>query len=145
MKHKERFPYGFAPEDGKKADLMFVQHMLASCYKKGKVVVVMPHGVLFRGGKEKDIREGMLKADVIEGVISLPPQLFYGTGIPACIIVLNKNKPDDLKNKVFFINADKDFAEGKKQNTLRPEDIEKIFIQQRKKYLNLLWIIFQYS
>ena len=126
MKHKERFPYGFAPEDGKKADLMFVQHMLASCHKKGKVVVVMPHGVLFRGGKEKDIREGMLKADVIEGVISLPPQLFYGTGIPACIIVLNKNKPDELKNKVFFINADKDFAEGKKQNTLRPEDIEKI-------------------
>ena len=126
MKHKERFSYGFAPEDGKKADLMFVQHMLASCKKKGKVVVVMPHGVLFRGGKEKDIREGMLKADVIEGVISLPPQLFYGTGIPACIIVLNKNKPDVLKNKVFFINADKDFAEGKKQNTLRPEDIEKI-------------------
>ena len=126
MKHKERFPYGFAPEDGKKADLMFVQHMLASCDKKGKVVVVMPHGVLFRGGKEKDIREGMLKDDVIEGVISLPPQLFYGTGIPACIIVLNKNKPDELKNKVFFINADKDFAEGKKQNNLRPEDIEKI-------------------
>ena len=126
MKHKERFPYGFAPEDGKKADLMFVQHMLASCDKKAKVVVVMPHGVLFRGGKEKDIREGMLKADVIEGIISLPPQLFYGTGIPACIIVLNKNKPDELKNKVFFINADKDFAEGKKQNTLRPEDIEKI-------------------
>ena len=126
MKHKERFPYGFAPEDGKKADLMFVQHMLASCNKKGRVVVVMPHGVLFRGGKEKDIREGMLRDDVIEGIISLPPQLFYGTGIPACIIVLNKNKPDDLKNKVFFINADKDFAEGKKQNTLRPEDIEKI-------------------
>ncbi|HQU96319.1 MAG TPA: N-6 DNA methylase [Saprospiraceae bacterium] len=126
MKHKERFPYGFAPEDGKKADLMFVQHMLASCNKKGKIVVVMPHGVLFRGGKEKDIREGLLKADVIEGVISLPPQLFYGTGIPACIIVLNKNKHDELKNKVFFINADKDFAEGKKQNTLRPEDIEKI-------------------
>ncbi|MCX8472599.1 MAG: N-6 DNA methylase [Sediminibacterium sp.] len=126
MKHTERFPYGFTPEDGKKADLMFVQHMLASCDKKGKVVVVMPHGVLFRGGKEKDIREGMLKADVIEGIISLPPQLFYGTGIPACIIVLNKNKPDELKNKVFFINADKDFAEGKKQNTLRPEDIEKI-------------------
>ncbi len=126
MKHKERFPYGFAPEDGKKADWMFVQHMLASCKKNGKVVVVMPHGVLFRGGKEKDIREGMLKADVIEGIISLPPQLFYGTGIPACIIVLNKNKPDELKNKVFFINADKDYAEGKKQNMLRPEDIEKI-------------------
>ena len=82
---------------------MFVQHMLASCDKKGKVVVVMPHGVLFRGGKEKDIREGMLKADVIEGVISLPPQLFYGTGIPACIIVLNKNKPDELKDIRYFL------------------------------------------
>lgn len=126
MSYTSRFPYGFAPETGKKGDLMFVQHMLASCKKTGKVVVVMPHGVLFRGGKEKEIREGMLKADVIEGIISLPPQLFYGTGIPACIMVFNKNKPDELKNKVFFINADKEFAEGKKQNMLRPEDIEKI-------------------
>lgn len=121
-----RFSYGWAPETGKKADLMFVQHMLASCDKKGKVVVVMPHGVLFRGGKEKEIRENMLKADVLEGIISLPPQLFYGTGIPACIMVFNKNKPDTLKNKVFILNADKDYAEGKKQNTLRPEDVEKI-------------------
>jgi type I restriction enzyme M protein len=121
-----RFSYGWAPETGKKADLMFVQHMLASCNRTGKVVVVMPHGVLFRGGKEKEIREKMLKADVLEGIISLPPHLFYGTGIPACIMVFNKSKPDSLKNKVFIVNADKDFAEGKKQNTLRPEDIEKI-------------------
>ena len=126
MQYQSRFSYGFAPEDGKKADLMFVQHMLASCRKTGKVVVVMPHGVLFRGGKEKEIRENMLTADVLEGIISLPPQLFYGTGIPACIMVFNKSKPDTLKNKVFIINADKDFAEGKKQNTLRPEDVEKI-------------------
>lgn len=126
MKYTNRFPYGFAPETGKKADLMFVQHMLASCKRTGKVVVVMPHGVLFRGGKEKEIREGMLKADVLEGIISLPPQLFYGTGIPACVMVFNKSKPDNLKDKVFIINADKDYAEGKKQNTLRPEDIEKI-------------------
>jgi type I restriction enzyme M protein len=126
MKYQSRFAYGFTPETGKKADLMFVQHMLASCKKNGKVVVVMPHGVLFRGGKEKEIREAMLKADVLEGVISLPPQLFYGTGIPACIMVFNKNKADNLKNKVFIINADKDYAEGKKQNSLRPEDIEKI-------------------
>jgi type I restriction enzyme M protein len=126
MQYQSRFSHGFAPEDGKKADLMFVQHMLASCKNTGKVVVVMPHGVLFRGGKEKEIRENMLKADVLEGIISLPPQLFYGTGIPACIMVFNKNKPDTLKNKVFIINADKDFAEGKKQNTLRPEDVEKI-------------------
>ncbi len=57
MKYTSRFPYGFAPETGKKADLMFVQHMLASCKNNGRVVVVMPHGVLFRGGKEKEIRE----------------------------------------------------------------------------------------
>lgn len=126
MQYQSRFSYGFAPETGKKGDLMFVQHMLASCKKTGKVVVVMPHGVLFRGGKEKEIRENMLKADVLEGIISLPPQLFYGTGIPACIMVFNKNKPDALKNKVFIINADKDYAEGKKQNALRPEDVEKI-------------------
>ncbi len=126
MKYKNRFSYGFTPETGKKADLMFVQHMLASCKKKGRVVVVMPHGVLFRGGKEKDIRKGMLNADVIEGIIGLPPQLFYGTGIPACIIILNKSKADKLKNKVFIINADKEYAEGKKQNKLRPEDVEKI-------------------
>ncbi len=126
MQYQSRFSYGFAPETGKKGDLMFVQHMLASCKKTGKVVVVMPHGVLFRGGKEKEIRENMLKADVLEGIISLPPQLFYGTGIPACIMFFNKNKPDTLKNKVFIVNADKDYAEGKKQNTLRPEDVEKI-------------------
>src|SRR5690554_4972018 len=126
MQYTSRFSYGFAPETGKKGDLMFVQHMLASCKRNGKVVVVMPHGVLFRGGKEKEIRENMLKADVLEGIISLPPQLFYGTGIPACIMVFNKNKPDTLKNKVFIVNADKDYAEGKKQNTLRPEDVEKI-------------------
>ena len=126
MQYTGRFSYGFAPETGKKGDLMFVQHMLASCKRTGKVVVVMPHGVLFRGGKEKEIRENMLKADVLEGIISLPPQLFYGTGIPACIMVFNKSKPDNLKNKVFIVNADKDYAEGKKQNTLRPEDIEKI-------------------
>ena len=126
MKHSERFQYGFTPETGKKADLMFVQHMLASAKRTGKVVVVMPHGVLFRGGKEKEIREGMLRDDVLEGIISLPPQLFYGTGIPACVMVFDKSKPDHLKDKVFIINADKDFAEGKKQNSLRPEDIEKI-------------------
>lgn len=132
MQQKNRFKYGFAPETGKKADLMFVQHMLASCKKKsadgspGKVAVIMPHGVLFRGGKEKDIRTEMVKDNVIEAIISLPPSLFYGTGIPACIIVFNMNKPDTLRDKIFFINADREYAEGKNQNSLRPEDIEKI-------------------
>lgn len=126
MDFTDRFRYGFAPETGKKADLMFVQHMLASCKRNGKVIVVMPHGVLFRGGKEKEIREEMLNDNVIEGIIGLPPHLFYGTSIPACVLVLNKNKPDELRDKVFFINADLDYAEGKNQNNLRPEDIEKI-------------------
>mgnify|MGYP002552766496 FL=1 len=130
MKYKDRFIYGFTPEDAKQADLMFVQHMLASCdeNKGGRVVVVMPHGVLFRGRKEKEIRTAMLQrdVDVLEGVISLPPQLFYGTGIPACVMVFSKRKSDDMKGKVFFINADREYKEGKKQNSLRPEDIEKI-------------------
>ncbi len=124
--HKERFLYGMLPETGKKADLMFVQHMLASCKDDGRVVVVMPHGVLFRGGKEKDVRQKFIEADILEGIISLPPQLFYGTSIPACIMVFNKSKPDTLKNKIFIVNADKDYKEGKNQNSLRPEDIEKI-------------------
>lgn len=128
MQHPERFRYGFAPETGKKADLMFVQHMLTSLKPSGKMAVVMPHGVLFRGGKEKEIRQGLLtdNGSVIEAIISLPPKLFYGTGIPAAILVLNKNKPDELRGKVFFINADAEYAEGKNQNFLRPEDIEKI-------------------
>ncbi len=126
MLHPERFAYGFAPETGKKADLMFVQHMLASLKQNGKMSVVMPHGVLFRGGKEKEIRRKMLETDVVEGIIGLPPKLFYGTGIPAAILVLNKNKPDELRGKVFIINADAEYAEGKNQNMLRPEDIEKI-------------------
>lgn len=128
MDFKERFSYGWLPENGKKADLMFVQHMLASCNERGRVVVVMPHGVLFRGKKEKEVRKALLArdVDVLEGIISLPPQLFYGTQIPACVMVFAKRKQDSMRHKVFFINADREYKEGKKQNTLRPEDIEKI-------------------
>ncbi len=116
----------WCPETGKKADLMFVQHMLASLKGDGHMATIMPHGVLFRGGKEKLIREIFINDDIIEAIISLPQGLFYGTGIPACVLVCNKNKPDHLHNKVLFINADREFAEGKNQNKLRPEDIEKI-------------------
>ena len=116
----------WCPETGKKADLMFVQHMLASLESDGHMATVMPHGVLFRGGKEKLIRELLIGDDVVEAVISLPPGLFYGTGIPACVLVCNKDKPDALRGKVLFINADREYAEGKNQNKLRPEDIEKI-------------------
>lgn len=126
MKFQNRFPYGFAPETGKKADLMFVQHMAASLKSTGRMATVMPHGVLFRGGAEKIIRKGLLEANLIEAIISLPPALFYGTGIPACVLILNKNKADELRDRVFFINADAEFGEGKVQNFLRPEDVEKM-------------------
>jgi len=131
-----KFPTRFrewCPETGKKADLMFVQHMLASLRPKGHMATIMPHGVLFRGGKEKLIREIFINDDVIEAIISLPPGLFYGTGIPACVIVANKSKPEYMQGKILFINADREYAEGKAQNKLRPEDIEKIdFVFSRK-------------
>lgn len=126
MQFEERFKYGFTPENGKKADLMFLQHMIASLKDDGVMATVMPHGVLFRGGQEKVIREGIVRDDLIEAIIGLPPKLFYNTGIPACIIVVNKNKPEHLKNKILFINADREYGEGRNQNFLRPEDIEKI-------------------
>jgi type I restriction enzyme M protein len=116
----------WCPESGKKADLMFVQHMLASLKTDGHMATIMPHGVLFRGGKEKLIRELFINDDVLAAIISLPQGLFYGTGIPACVLVCNKNKPDALRDKILFINADREFAEGKNQNKLRPEDIEKV-------------------
>ena len=124
MQFKERF-HTFMPETGKKADLMFVQHIVATLTAEGKAAVIMPHGVLFRGGKEKEARKRMLLAGHLEAIIGLPPGLFYGTGIPACVLVLNK-KDGNKRKRVLFINADRDFKEGKSQNTLRPEDIEKI-------------------
>ena len=125
MKFISRFRE-YCPESGKKADLMFVQHMIASLKPDGHMATIMPHGVLFRGGKEKLIRELFINDDIIEAIISLPPGLFYGTGIPACVLVVNKSKPDALRDKILFINADREFSEGKNQNKLRPEDIEKI-------------------
>ena len=124
MKFPERF-HTFLPESGKKADLMFVQHMVASLKNDGKMATVMPHGVLFRGGEEKSCRQRFIKDGILEAVIGLPAGLFYGTGIPACILVINKNGAKDRKS-VLFINADRECKEGKNQNSLRPEDIEKI-------------------
>jgi type I restriction enzyme M protein len=128
MPVKERFRFGFCPESGKKADLMFVQHMLAVLRPGGMAVTVMPHGVLFRGGAEKDIRTGILDADMLDAVIGLGPNLFYGTGIPACILVLRAPgaKPKARKGKVLFINADREYFEGRAQNYLYPEHIEMI-------------------
>ncbi len=125
-----RLGYGIPPRGY--ADLAFVQHMLASLKDNGRLGVVLPHGVLFRGGEEGKIRTGLLAGnsklpgDRIEAVIGLPSALFYNTGIPACILVINKQKPAALKNKVIFIDASRECHEGKNQNSLRPQDIDHI-------------------
>ena len=130
MKFPERF-HTFLPESGKKADLMFVQHMVASLKSDGKMAVVMPHGVLFRGGEEKECRKKFIKEGILEAVVGLPPGLFYGTGIPACVLVINKEGAQKRKS-VLFINADREYKDGKNQNSLRAEDIEKISHVYRK-------------
>ncbi|TKF32273.1 type I restriction-modification system subunit M [Vibrio kanaloae] len=124
MQLKERFNT-FMPESGKKGDLMFVQHMVASLKANGKAAVVMPHGVLFRGAEERTCRQDFIERGILEAVIGLPQGLFYGTGIPACVLVLNKAGRES-RDSVLFINADREYREGKNQNSLRPEDIEKI-------------------
>ena len=124
MQFPERF-HTFMPDSGKKADLMFVQHIVATLRQEGKAAVVMPHGVLFRGGPDKEARRRIIAAGTLDAVIGLPPGLFYGTGIPACVLVLSKHGAASRK-EVLFINADRDYKEGKNQNSLRPEDIEKI-------------------
>ncbi|WP_165396295.1 N-6 DNA methylase [Streptomyces sp. F001] len=124
----ERMPYGLAPERGK-ADLMFVQHMLDMVKRRGgSVFTVVPHGVLFRGGREKEIRARMLEADLIEAVVGLAPNLFYGTGVPACVLVLRApgRKVPARRGKVLFINADREFHAERARNVLLPEHIAKI-------------------
>jgi type I restriction enzyme M protein len=125
-----RFPV-MMPEKGKKADLMFVQHMLAVLKADGKLATVMPHGVLFRGGEEREARKYFIDKGYLEAIIGLPCNLFYGTGIPACILVMNKQGAAERK-QVLFINADREYREGKAQNFLRPEDIDKIVHAYRK-------------
>ncbi|KTT66972.1 restriction endonuclease subunit M [Pseudomonas oryzihabitans] len=131
-----RFPFGEVPLGSKKADLMFLQHMLAVTRDEGMIATVLPHGVLFRGGEERGIRAGIIENDLLEAVIGLPANLFYGTGIPACILILRQQKqeganrisakPAERQGKVLFINADREYFEGRAQNHLLPEHIEKI-------------------
>jgi type I restriction enzyme M protein len=130
LKFPGRFPV-MMPEKGKKADLMFVQHMLAVLKDEGRLATVMPHGVLFRGGEEREARKHFIEQGVLEAVIGLPGNLFYGTGIPACILVLNKADAKD-RDSVLFINADREYREGKAQNHLRAEDIDKIIHAYRQ-------------
>ena len=119
-----RFCYGTPPKDA--GDLAFVQHMLASLNQQGIMGVIMPHGVLFRGASEKMIRQGLLEDDVLEAVIGLPASLFYGTSIPACLLIINQDKSIERQGKVLFINAEQHYAEYKNQNKLRQNDIDLI-------------------
>lgn len=146
MEFSERFRWGWCPTTGKKGDLMFAQHMLAVCKPGGMVATVMPHGVLFRGGAEKKIRKKFIQQDLIEAIISLPQNLFYGASIPACVLIMranitgqtpNPNKPENRRGRVLFINADAEYLSGRAQNYLRPEDIEKI-ASTYEQYANVL-------
>ena len=119
-----RYPYGIPPKDA--GDLAFVQHMIASLRSDGVMGVVVPHGVLFRGRSEKQIRQGILEDDLLEAVIGLPSGLFYGTGIPAVLLIINKKKPEQRKQKVLFINSELEYEKSKNQNKLRPQDIDKV-------------------
>jgi len=119
-----RFVYDIPPKSY--GEMAFLQHMIATTKSKGMVGVVMPHGVLFRGNREQKIRKGILQDDLLEAVVGLPENLFYGTGIPGCILILNKDKPEERKGKVLFIHAAEEYESRSNQNVLREQDIGKI-------------------
>jgi type I restriction enzyme M protein len=136
----EKDPYGRysfgIPQSKGKADYAFIQEMYSHLNDKGKATIVCSQGVLFRGSKEGKIRTNFIKNDLIEAVIALPTNLFYGTSIPACILILNKNKPDKRKGKIIFVYAAKDFEDGKQRDLLRESDIKKI-VSAIKNYKNI--------
>lgn len=118
-----RFEFGMPP--AKNGDYAFLLHALKSLKSTGKAAVIMPHGVLFRGHAEAAIRKTLLQRGYIKGVIGLPPNLFYGTGIPACIVVLDKENAQ-ARSGVFMIDASKGFVKDGAKNRLRRQDIHKI-------------------
>ena len=118
-----RFELGVPPE--KNGDYAFLLHIIKSLKNEGKGAVVLPHGVLFRGNAEGEIRKNILKRGLIKGIIGLPANLFYGTGIPACIIVLDKENADK-RDAIFMIDASKGFVKDGNKNRLREQDIRLI-------------------
>ena len=118
-----RFEYGVPP--AKNGDYAFLLHILTSLKSNGKGAIILPHGVLFRGGAEADIRRNLVRQGVIKGIIGLPPNLFYGTGIPACILVLDKENAG-ARRGIFLIDASKGFIKDGNKNRLRAQDIHKI-------------------
>ena len=133
-----RFRRGIPPRT--KGDYAFILHMIEIMKPGlGRMAVVAPHGVLFRGAAEWKIRTKLIDENLLDAVIGLPEKLFFGTGIPAAILVFRKRKSDD---KVLFIDASSDYADGKNQNLLRPEDIQRIVVtyqtrQSVEKYAHL--------
>ena len=123
-------PYGrnFAGmPPAKSGDYAFVQHMIKSMAPKtGRMAVVLPHGALFRMAKEGEIRQKLLAMDLLEAVVGLGPNLFYGTGLAACILVFRHKKTKARKNKVLIVDASKEFKTGRAQNELLPEHVERI-------------------
>ena len=140
-----RAQYGLPPDSY--GDYAFVQHMIASMAEGGtsRMAVVLPQGALFRKGAEGKIREALLKEDLIEAVIGLAPNLFYGTGLAGCVVVLRRNKPAQRKNKVLIIDAQSLFRKGRAQNFLDPEHGEQVVewfqafedVEDRAKVVNL--------
>ncbi|MGW6532027.1 N-6 DNA methylase [Streptomyces venezuelae] len=126
--YPERMMYGWTPEGGKKADLMFVQHVLAVLRPDGVGTVVAPHGVLFRGGAEADIRRRLIEDGRLEAVIGIGPNVFHNTGLPACILVLRGTQglPANRRGNVLFINAEHEITTGRAQNRLEPQHVERI-------------------
>ena len=118
-----RFEFGMPP--AKNGDYAFLLHALKSLKSTGKAAVILPHGVLFRGNSEATIRKALLQRGYVKGVIGLPPNLFYGTGIPACIVMLDKENAQ-ARTGVFMINASKGFMKDGPKNRLRSQDIHKI-------------------
>lgn len=118
-----RFAYGTPP--AKNGDYAYLLHVLASMKSTGKAVIVLPHGVLFRGNAEADIRQELLKRGYIKAIIGLPANLFYGTGIPACLVVLDKEHAAARKG-IFMIDASKGFVKDGNKNRLRDQDVHKI-------------------
>lgn len=121
--HFNRFEYGTPPE--KNGDFAFLLHIIKSLNPTGKGAVILPHGVLFRGNAEGAIRKNLLLKGYIKGVIGLAPNLFYGTSIPACVIILDKENAHARKG-VFVIDASKDFKKDGNKNRLRDQDVQKM-------------------
>ncbi|MXX05028.1 MAG: SAM-dependent DNA methyltransferase [Gemmatimonadetes bacterium] len=125
-----RFGYGIPP--ARNGDYAFLLHLIASLNSKGKGAIILPHGVLFRGNREADIRKNLIQRGYIKGIVGLPPNLFYGTGIPACILVLDKESAHS-RGGIFMIDASKGFRKDGNKNRLRAQDIHRIvdvFIRQ---------------